>query len=901
MRFSRVWFAPLLIALVGVSVTPPVALGQSPVNKPSAARRVVRVFDFEEQAFNSEPVPRYWVRGQDNPPMRPRPGFPQWNKAAFDFTQSVSGAESVKLFTRGGNASLRLAPGVIPVIPGGEYQITAQLRTEGLTHARARLVAQYTDADFQVISTSQRSTARLNTGGEWRLISVELPNNEPNAVWLTIDLEILQPSAFPASASRDQSVNPDAVVEDVTGAAWFDDVTVRIVPIVSLTTSSPSGVTLGSTSPALRTMVDDVVGDHLSAELRLIDLDGVIVDSFIVDPVSPGVEIDWRPNFPAYGWHRAEFDILSDKKLIIADSRNLLWLPEPHNQRERARMGLILDKGVEAPQAALVDLLRAANVGAVDMPYWRAGATKELLQAQIPRLTSLLEELLTRRLSVTFSLDRLPADLANEQRIDDHDILNALLADRASWAPWLDEALARFGQRVRRWRLGSLEDRTLPAPYEYADSFLKAAQPLSLSVQSPLPTIPWPAQIQPPDTLNSAGVVLTWPAALPPLSVLDLVPPPGLFGEFSIVIDTSSEADSTPDHSRAASIDLARRAIRAWQANPDRIMIPHPWDWSNHGGTLLAEPLPELGVWSNLGEHLRGRRVVGQLPIAPGAVALVLDSDDGSGGAIVAWNEWAQPADAHINAFLADHPIQVVDLMGNQTSVAAFDGAHHVNLTQAPVFLEGIDAKLASFRAGFTVEPAHLESTAERHTISLVVTNPWPVAINGSLRLVEPASWSFSPQLVHFTIAPGEVARFPVETSFGLSEEAGVHQLRAEVRLNASKQYPTIAVNAAIDLGLKNIDLLPSYQIRRSDEGDDVIVTLLVVNTGQESTTLMTYAQAPNMKRQQAPISDLPPRGAAVRSFVFRHAADDLEGADVQVGIIESVGLGRLTRRLHIE
>ena len=94
---------------------------------------------------------------------------------------------------------------------------------------------------------------------------------------------------------------------------------------------------------------------------------------------------------------------------------------------------------------------------------------------------------------------------------------------------------------------------------------------------------------------------------------------------------------------------------------------------------------------------------------------------------------------------------------------------------------------------------------------------------------------------------------------------------------------------------------MPSYQIRRETGGDSVIVTLLVINTGEEPTTLMTYAHAPGAKRQQAPISDLPPRGAAVRSFVFRHAADDLKNSHVQAGVIERAGLGRLTHRVKIE
>lgn len=868
----------------------------TPLKRPSAASRHVRTYDFEEQDFNQEPVPQHWIRAQDDPPKSRRDGFPRWNHAAFDLSVACSGRASVKLPTIGGSTALRLVPGALPVIPGGDYLVSGKVRTAGLHHARARLVARFADANMEMIPGAVQYSPLLKTNGAWESVSVQLPGAFPNAAWLTIDLELIQPNQFPPGA-QGGSLPIVSDAEDVSGAAWFDDITVQIAPVASLIPPSTSGVILGDQPPQMLAIVDDVVGDHLIATMRAIDISGRVIDSETFDPVRPGTRLEWRPKIDRFGWWRIELDVRVNDEVVTAQSQDIVWIPEPTNAFERERFGISLNALMATRAKSLLDLLSGAAVGSVEIPFWRHGDTADTIADSIPRLTLLLEELLSRQLRVGFSLESVPTDLAREQRLGESEIIPALLSGRQEWSPWLDEALTRFGQRVRRWRIGALARQRMLDPRGLASSFVTAAQPLTDSVLNPIPIVPWPIEVEPPDALAGAGIAMIWPTTLPPASVLDLASTWQSFGEITIQIETTNSYGTDQD---ANTIGLARRALRAWQTNPDRLSIAQPWRWRiTRDQTHIAEPTPEFAVWSRLSEHLRGRRVVGELPIANGAVALVLDGE--AGGAIVAWNEWAQPERARLKAYLSSESVTVYDIYGNSTVVHPKDGAHEIAFSQSPVFIEGVDAALARFRAGFTVDPPRIESTVERHGLSLLISNPWPVVISGDLQIVQPATWNFAPQTFSFTIAPGEQARFPVQVSFGISEEAGSHTLRARVHLIANERYPTISVDAPIDLNLTGVEIIPSYQIRRDTSGDSVVVTLLVINTGEEPTTLMTYAHAPGLKRQKAPISDLPPRGAAVRSFVFRHQADELKGSEVQVGVIESAGLGRLTRRITIE
>ncbi len=905
MRITRLLTALKVCAAIA-AITPAALTAQAQtdaaIRKPAAAARVVHVFDFEERGVNNEPVPMRWVRGQDAP-TRPRAGFPSWNRAEFDFAVARSGEASVRLPVRGGSASLRLAPGVIPVIPGGSYEVSAHVRTSDLRHARARLVARLHDGRLEPIADSERAGPPVVSASGWVETRVRIPGQFPQAAWLTIDLELLQPDLLPDYSDEPAGAVTEAP-EDFTGVAWFDDVVVRIVPVARLHAGDSAGIVIFPEKTAVRAVIDDVAGDPLRTELRVRSIDGDVVDSFTVDPVRPGQEIAWKPNIPALGWWNVEIDVFAGETVVAAESRPIAWIRQTSPTADRAKFGVILDRAVGAPRDALLGLIDATGAGDVEVPLWRAGPARDDARAEAVAITPLLEDLILRSLVIGFSLERLPAALARELRVDPVSLLDALAASPNTWTPWVEDALSRFGQRVPRWRLGSIDTRRIDDPARRAALFESAAEPLRNRVLNPRPITIWPTEIEPPPTLTGNKTLLSWTNGTPPDAALDHAAIwPGYSAAAVLIEPIGEAADLAPGGGgRIVAADLARRAARAWQAGAGRIMLRQPWDWSSiddDAANLRARPSPLLPVWRTLTAGLGDRRVVGVLPIADGAVALVLDGP--AGGAIIAWNESAPVSEARIEAHLAEGPVRVVDLFGNERTVERSDLGHIVELGPEPIFIEGVDAELARFRAAFRVAPSRVESTAERHAIELILRNPWTIAINGDLRIVEPADWSFTPRAQVFALGPGEEIRLPVAVSFGLAAEAGRLRLRAETRLVAGERYPTITLDAPIDLALTGVELLPSYQVQREDGREDLVVTALIINTGDRPTTLTSYAQAPGQKRLQATISGLEPRAAAVRRFVFPGAAKELLGADVQVGVIEAVGLGRLTHRLKIE
>ena len=158
------WRCALAAALVGSAGMARAQEGGQPDSpgvrddrRPEGARRLLKLFDFEEKELNPDPIPHFWYRGQDDPSVpRVRPGFPSWNQAELEYGpgQGKFGG-CVRMPTKGGSTSLLLDPGVLVVLPGADYVINATIKTRHLTHARARVVARFLDAQSKVIAGSE--------------------------------------------------------------------------------------------------------------------------------------------------------------------------------------------------------------------------------------------------------------------------------------------------------------------------------------------------------------------------------------------------------------------------------------------------------------------------------------------------------------------------------------------------------------------------------------------------------------------------------------------------------------------------------------------------------------------------------------------------------------------------
>jgi hypothetical protein len=865
------------------------------VVRPNAATRYVGSFDFEEAAQTTQPVPPHWLRVLHNPPVRDLPDFPSWNDSRYDDTFASSGSFSMKLPVRGGSTRLRLSGGVLPALPDADYAVSVSVRTQGLVYARARVVVRFLDETLTPVPDAYVASELLRAETGWKHINLELPGRERNAAWIQIDLEVLQPAVMPGATPDKTRI----LRQDFDGAAWFDDVQIRQLPRIMLRTNSPGNVVFAPDTPALTATVRDLTGESLRATIRIYDIDEVMLSEYTFLGVSHGEGVEWRPKLPRFGWYRAELRIESDGKSVAQTDLPFVWAPTVGREplETPSRFGISLNNIVAGQFHVVEPLVESLGAGSVHVPVWDIDASLADHLKHLNELDAAVEGLLNSGKRVTLTMPGIPRELAAIAQIDPR--MPLLLTDvpTSRWAPYLDPVLTRFGQRVTQWQPGSAGldlYHDLGSLSEYVSALYEVLAHLS---PEPSIVLPWQAvdRFQGPVQFATRSVFV--PSWLPPRAVeslLELSKQRGSQLE-SIVLGNSPLTDTS---ARARVADVVKRAVFSSHSDANTILLEQPWGWTKQQPILK----PEFAAWRTVIDQLSDRHIVGMLPMPDGAFAAIMSGS--GGGAIVAWNEWADPKEAVVDEYLGQGTLTIHDVFGNKLSVNPDSaGNHHIQLHSMPIIITGINTNISLFRSLFRVEPSFVISLAARHELEITLTNPWPLVISGTIRIQSPEAWDMTPRSQTFIIEPHGTRSLPVAATIGVGGEAGIHDVVAQIDLQADTKHPVFKLSTQVEVGLENVQLTATARRSASTSGgvDNVIVSLLVRNTSDSPLTMNAFAIAPSFPRQQAPVSNVPPGASIVRQFVFPHAADTLRDAKIRVGVEAVGGPLRLNKTITLD
>ncbi|MAE61183.1 MAG: hypothetical protein CMJ49_07485 [Planctomycetaceae bacterium] len=851
------------------------------------------MFDFEEQKLgNYERMPMHWHRIH-------RAGYPVFTEVGFDTDQHLSGNHALKLQLNGGSAGAVLQPGVLAVVPMADYLVTARVRTAKVTHTRARLIAFFVDQKGEPLADGRVVSDLLQANDQWTTVQLALPDCGDRAAWLILQLELLQPERY-----REQLIQQhEWHHEDIDAAAWFDDIVVYQLPRMALNINSPLGILRAPDQPTLEATVRDLTGQALTADLVVYDESGRPVDRMHrrIDGRLPATW-QWTPNLPRFGWYWADLQVNSDLGAVGRVQAIFSALPNasqpPHPEAQRF---MIIAEQLPAPQQphlpALLDHLRSR---AVQLAIWAPDQSIQDLDRLRRDGDPLVQHLLSAGHDVTMALTEPPRELAYVAGVPGGHLFDLMAADPNIWQPYLESILARHGEHVQRWQVGrsatAAAYHTVAAfpPYQQLIERLNqyVFQPTIVMPVSALYDTAAPAR-------DAAALTLILPTSIRPDQIdtyAGTYPTPQT--DVTVLLQTLSPADYR--HTDRAA-DLVRRMVHVWRAQPSRVAIAQPWRPQSANTPERIAPDPLLAVWANAAHQLAGRRVVGQLPLGQGIRCYVLQSTTPNTGALVAWTHGAEPPDATRSLWLGDDPV-AVDIWGNRTPLPLRDDRHQLNLTQQPVFIDGINVQLAMLRAGFTLSPQQAESSFNVHQHTLTITNPWPRTISGRVKMAAPENWRITPRFVPFSIPAGQSVKVPVELTFPISEIAGRKLIHATIDVEADRNYQ-IQLAAPLHIGLKNVRVRAAASIESKQPGavGDVVIRQTVTNTGDKPLAFTAFALAPGQPRAERIIAELLPGQSTVKTFRFAGAAHQLKGRTVRVGLREIDGPAVLNERVEIQ
>ena len=905
-----------IIPILALAIAPiaPIVHAQdesrSTISRPAFAGRVTRAFGFEERDTNPLPVPRGWYRAQHDPNVpRDRPGFPIWNRAVLDYqSPAYSGIGSVQLPTDGGSTSLILRYGELSIFPSADYVISARVHTEGLVHARARLVATFIDKDGNELPDSQVSSDLVRSENGWTLLSVLLEGTEPEAAFIRLELELLQPEHQPRTR-----LTQDFTVweQDFNGAAWFDDVIIAQIPMITLSAGATGNIAASHQPPTLDIHVRDLTGEALKTTVVVQDSTGTVIDSTSYEHGTARLKQSWTPDIQGFGWYNATLSVTSNGILVGRRNLDFAWAPPPHDPLPGAfRLGTTSTN----PKLinAIPDIARSANVSGVDLPLW--DSTTRTDAATPSPILKTIDTLVRAGLDVSLSIDEVPMDLADAAALDP-DAVHELIVDHPPiLMPALGPILDRYGQVVERWRLGQSD--TLERADILAPRLESALNTLDPYIPGAVIAVPWAPDrtFEPELIIGSTALTVRAESAYSDRFFEDLVTSwnnarteAGNPKESALAIRIpTSQSDTSPRTARDRAANLARRAVSAWWAlasntqdpRAARVTLDDPFR-IEPGKRGRITPAPELVVWRTLTDTLGSRIPIASIDLMDGVRALLCSPPAGStapsDAALIIWRDQPTDEPTPLRIPLSMNPVRAIDIFGNTTNVPITRTtdlqlpAHEIEIKREPTIILDVNPELVATLGSLSFSPDTLDATSGIHTHDLILDNPYPFRIRGKIYIVEPGgytnqddqpidrSWEINPRVVRFVLDPGESLEQPINIAYSTAQIAGPKPLVFDVELSADQDYPLIRVPKTIDLDSELLELDLNVTRQHADNGDlYTVVDAQVLNRATEPVLIDVSAVAPRQPRQGSTINALEPQASAKREFLFK----DLKSGD---------------------
>jgi len=878
-----------------------------------AMRRTVAIFDFEERARQPYDFPVAWYRigpvspeGQDGRHGDGRPGHPLFGRMEFSDDNPRSGEWSFMFELEGGSMAAALAPDTVPIIPGGNYLVTTWVRTQGLHHARARIAATLFDQYGRALPGSRIESELTETAGEWQRVALTVGGEFEEAADLVLELLLLQPAQYRAGA-RDPH---EPMLEDVRGRVWFDDVEVFHLPQISLSVCDGPQVIVAPERPRMRLTLRDLASDQIEARVTVEDSGGAAVtrQTTTAQRGRSAQFIDLHDL--AFGVYRASVDLLHNGRRIGGTTTQFAYLPspprEPHARLPRFGVSLEDLPVTLVPQSA--EIMTATGLRSAIIPAWDRSGPAQEGEAQNDHLRPELAHLLDREIDVIFAFPSVPYVLARDLRLDPDQTLDMFAADEALIRPYLEDLLIAFGQRVGAWQVGGSASAESFRRDDLDAAVAKCWRTLARLVPGPRVLVPWSpmlplaaasATAASDDGLRDAsrrGWNVFVPYHVQPQWIGRSLEEALSSGEDVIVTIEPLPRDGFSGRERAA--DIAMRALYAHRVGAKDIYLSNPWFVRENGGA--AEPDDTLAAWVQTSRSLSGRTFAGDVPLSRGLECWLFEDENGS-GVLVAWNRTAGAEASFIESHLAAGAVEVVDLAGNRAQVEPTGGIHRIPIRGAPVFIEGVDPALVRFQQGFAVEPPFAVSVPREHVHEIVITNPWDMVIAGTMRLIEPEEWTFSPSRMNFTLPPRGEVRLPFTLTFGRTAEAGPARIGALFEMTAHDAL-RFQMAADFEVGLAYLEIEPTWRLVPAPDGSgvDLSVGVYITNTGIRPLSLEAHVLAPGYSRMRRPVSLLEPGETILKSFHLADGGGRLSGRTIRIGVGEIDNPERLNRSILI-
>ncbi len=871
-----------------------------PIHEQLSGQQVTQTFDFEERTVNFQELPMYWNK------LDAGDGYPHYSEGMLDNAHARSGQYSFKMAPNGGSVAYEFDHRRILVKPGGDSQVTGYVFFNKADRCRAQLRCILTDRMGQPIPESERKSKLVGPvdvdDNGWAQMEVYVPGNFNEARYISVSIWFMQEEQWAQSGGISHIYQ-----KNVWAEAWFDDISIYQLPRVVLKSSHDNNLFAWDQTPRIDVEVQGVGTLDYQARLELQDSWHRILhnERWVLTGLEGEIKI--RPfEFPSLpaGIYSAYLHIYSNEEQIASRRITFGVLAPLYGDADQSGQGfgvLALDPQ-SGPLDTNIDMIRALRARLVKLPVWRRKGLSSGAIAMEPDFDSKLLQLLRERIKIIAVFDEVLDEMANKMITPDGTILDLFQQDAQLWQSDLSLLLAQYARQIvywqisndyNRYRLDSRIGRTIETIRPefkklVGDTILIAPVSATQLVQT--------------DQMKSEELSIFLPRSIPPDQIPSYVDDfinQG-FKSIWLTVDWYDNLERERDYSL---IDLAKRLVFSQRSAADSVFIRHPWQLRTDSARTQMEPTEAFLVFRTIADLLGGSKYCNELELAHQVHAMIFDNH--GIGYLVVWNNNYDPygdnVPAELDMYLGEEPT-MIDIFGNPQSIINGGGRSKLTLNQWPVILRDINIPLAKLRASTHLEPDYVEADISRQEMELVFKNPWPDTIAGSIRFITSEmsngrrGWEISPQTINFVLRNDQEFRRTISVKFPSSELGGWKSLRTHMVINADRNY-AIDLHLPFEIQLNGIDV-STFAQRLGDSS--MRIQQIITNESDQSISLRSFMDLPNLEHQELPITELPPGQTTTKMYLI---PDVLKwyGMFIRVGLYDPEGTRRVNYQVPIK
>lgn len=880
----------LALTLAGAAPT-----SSNEVFDPFKAAETIKVFTFDEETdrtLDKLPQPVDWSR-------RRGPLFPEYVDAYVDpkdVPQDYQGRRSLRFTLNGGQATY-YSP-VIRIKAENSYVLEAWIRTEGLVNNAALVSLSFLNYKTERLER-HLSVAVMGTHREFQRVRLGPINPDPNFKFIVIGCHLMSGEKM-----------------DIRGDAWFDDIRLGKLPLVSISTQSRKHFFIEGDPIIIEAQVGgrDSDRDHqLTLELEAAESkEGKVLKRTKRKKKADDAELN-RTGTKSYEWKLSDLQDEDGTPLLkngyyqvraiferdgkkILEKETTFAVMERATHFSRGRFGWSLTEGAgKVPVPELADVASQGGVNWLKYPLWSAGGNDGTKSSA--DIALLMERLSRKDIEMVGLLNDPPKSLMDKfaRNLGDVGISKIFTMPAEIWQPSLEPVIASYSFRVRHWQLGGETDKSFIG--------MKSLPKIVSKIKREFDRVGRNVQI---------GVRWDWTHPLPnqadlPNSFLSLdtdpkpddpVPEDEKLREY---LHNTKEtgiprwvllkplSTSHPLQERAA--DLVRRMMVAELGQADVVFASNPFD-PEHG--LLhpdGSPAELFLPWRTAALALQGTKFLGKFNL-PNHSQNVVFAKPGE-VLMVVWNDHATEEKLYLG-----EDVTVTDLYGRTQNaeisklsttpdsdrvVAQSWKQQVLHVGPVPIIVRGCSEPVARWRLAMQFKDGRIPSMYGGHPEVIFGKNTFQQGVSMKVHLdFSDKKWTVEPRKSNRTLSPGEKFEIPVALQFSSGASIGKLKAFVEFEVQADIDYRFV-VYRPYKLGLGQVNLEVNSYIERKDNRSVLVVEQIITNNTNPLEILNFNCDLlpPGQRRQKRSVVKLG-QGSDKKTYWIPHA-DSLIGKKISL------------------